>query len=81
MSGNVWEWCSDWYGDYKGGAVTNPTGAVGGSYRVMRGGCWLNYADLCRPSYRNYHPDYVSHNIGFRLVFPLQLTGKLDNCH
>src|SRR5262249_1832694 len=39
-SGNVYEWCADWYGPYPGGAVTDPTGLSNGTSRVMRGGSW-----------------------------------------
>ena len=42
MLGNVWEWAHDWYGDYSGGVVTDPTGPGSGSGRVYRGGGWLN---------------------------------------
>lgn len=69
MSGNVWEWCQDWYGDYSGGSQYNPTGPSSSSRRVLRGGCWGPSAGYCRVSYRgNYYPDYGSDGYGFRLV-------------
>ena len=69
MSGNVLEWCSDWYGDYTGATQTNPQGASSGSSRVLRGGCWCSHARFCRSSYRNYSgPDYRSDYLGLRLV-------------
>lgn len=69
MHGNVWEWCSDWYGDYSTGAQTNPKGAASGSCRVRRGGSWIISARHCRSAYRNYYdPSHSSYNLGFRLV-------------
>ena len=69
MSGNVWEWCSDWYGDYSAGAQTNPQGPSSGSRRVLRGGSWDYNARHCRVSNRDGgDPDYSDSDIGLRLV-------------
>ena len=69
MTGNVWEWCSDWSGAYSSIAQSNPTGPSTGSYRVLRGGCWIRNARNCRVSYRyDYSPDYRSNVLGLRLA-------------
>jgi formylglycine-generating enzyme required for sulfatase activity len=68
MTGNVNEWCWDWYGQsYAGG--TNPRGPAFGSYRVLRGGCWGGYAVYARCAYRNYFDPNISYEyLGFRCV-------------
>jgi len=69
MSGNVREWCSDWYGDYPSGSQTNPTGPSSGSYRVLRGGSWYYYPQSCRVAFRDYvSPGDRYDDLGFRLA-------------
>lgn len=69
MSGNVYEWCQDWWGDYSSSAQTNPTGPNSGSNRVIRGGSWVINPRFCRASYRGSNtPQDRHYNLGFRLA-------------
>ena len=69
MSGNVWEWCSDWKGAYSSSSQYNPTGSNTGSNRVVRGGSCYRNARNCRVSFRCYGaPTRRNGNLGLRLA-------------
>ena len=70
MSGNVCEWCQDWYSSgYSSNSQQDPTGPTSGSHRVLRGGYWGYYASYCRVADRDYSsPSSTSYNYGFRLA-------------
>ncbi len=69
MSGNVDEWCEDWYELYSSEAQTNPTGPATGYFHVVHGGTWASEATVCRVSHRggNY-PDTYNSSLGLRLA-------------
>jgi formylglycine-generating enzyme required for sulfatase activity len=68
MSGNVWEWCWDWYGTYPS-STNNPMGASSGSNRVLRGGSWYDSASVVCSAHRiNPPPSYRGNNVGFRVA-------------
>ncbi len=75
MSGNLWEWCRDFYGDYPTGQQTNPTGPKEGTHRVVRGGSYYSRAVYCRVTTRSANtPECRLTHTGFRLTLPVSST-------
>jgi formylglycine-generating enzyme required for sulfatase activity len=76
LYGNVAEWCSDWYGDYPGGGLTDPAGPADGDNRVIRGGSFYDDGEYCRSAYRliDWTADRF-YNVGFRVVLGRPLVG------
>ena len=73
MTGNVWEWCMDWYGEYNDKTISDPKGLSTGSNHLMRGGCWKSEENHCSTTFRNHDKTIqnTSELIGLRLVLPL----------
>lgn len=79
MSGNVYEWCSDWYGGYMLNAQRNPQGAASGRYRVYRGGGCYSKGTSCRASYRhNGSPDHQDGGLGLRIVMAIDMSAEMQ---
>jgi formylglycine-generating enzyme required for sulfatase activity len=80
MSGNVCEWCHDWYSDYYSHSQTDPAGKSSGYMRVGRGGNWFYFADYCRVSDRlHIAPSDLNSGVGFRIVLAPVISNIITN--
>lgn len=79
MSGNVMEWCQDWYGPYSAEPLTNPQGPANGKYKVGHGGAWKASTMYCQPSVRAADYPWAAYDyLGFRLVLDISEKKNAD---
>ncbi|HTB62622.1 MAG TPA: formylglycine-generating enzyme family protein [Opitutales bacterium] len=71
MTGNVYQWCLDWYGKYPGGEVKDWAGPATGKAHVLRGGSWYYSETYCRSAYRDFDPGFVGNIMGFRVALTI----------
>ena len=80
MSGSLWEWCADWWGDGYPTSNANPTGPANGTERALRGGAWVNAYTGCQTGSRGGHtPSYVNFSAGFRCARTLDVLYRLPD--
>jgi len=72
MNGNLFEWCSDWFGEYSTGTVNDPTGLNTSQFKVLRGGSWnTTPSNICSAFRIGNAPNVMGYDVGFRVVLPM----------